>query len=164
MARFDILTVGNMIGGRQGWAYICNSNRFNVIKVDLDKEQEYDTYKTYEQVRVITTSRNGCELLTNARLACDEGKWKLTSWGCCISGSFNYFDAMELVEAANLPQVKEGEVVALAQYSEKNHSVFLQLFKIGKVNIHCTTVATLEELTEEEMKDIAMDAEMWCRR
>lgn len=164
MTKFDIKTLFNLIGGRQGWAYICNSNRFSVLKVDLDIEQEYETYKEYGEVRVLSTSRNGFNLITDSRLVWNEGKYQLTSWGCGISGSFGFYDAMELVEGANVPKIKEGEIVALAIYSAMQGSVRLELFKIGKTNIHCQTVATLEPLNEDEMKQIAEDADRWCRR
>lgn len=162
--RFNIVAIDNMIGGRQGWAYICNSRKFAVLKADLDKEQEYETYKTYGEVKVIAETKTHGELPVTARLADSEGTYKLTSWGCGIHSQFNFHDMMELIEEANLPQVRENEVVAVAEYSKEFKQVILKLFKVGKLNIHCQTVATLNELTEEEMKDIVKDAEKWCMR
>lgn len=163
MSKFDIKVAGNIIGGRQGWAYICNSNKYQVIKVNLDKEQEYESYQRFDDVRVIT-NRGGRELLTTARLVRDAGKFKLTSWGTCISSSFGFEDAMELVEGANMPKVHEGEIVALALYSKDMKAIVLQLYKIGKTDIFCQTVARLNELTDDEMAEVAKEADNWCRR
>lgn len=162
--RLDITAVENSIGGRQGWAYICNSCKFAVLRVDFDKEQEYETYKTYGDVRVKTQTKSHGELHTKARLVSDEGTYKLTSWGCGISSSFGYYDAMELIDSANSPMLKADDVVALAKYKKEKKTVFLSLYRVGRVDIHCQTVAILEPLTEEEMKDIVRDAEMWCMR
>lgn len=162
--RFDITTVMNMIGGRQGWAYICNSCKFAVLRVDLDKEQEYEEYKQYCDVRVKVQTKSHGELFSKAQLVCDEGTYKLTSWGCGIHSQFNFYDGMELIESANTPMLEADDIVALASYSSERKSVYLGLYKVGRVDIHCQTVAKLIELTEEEMKDIVKDAEMWCMR
>ena len=39
----DIKTAGNIIYGRQGWAYICNSLKFAVLKADLIRRSLCDS-------------------------------------------------------------------------------------------------------------------------
>ena len=164
--KFDITVSGNCIGGRQGYAYILNSMQMPVIDVDLDKEQEYTTYHTYGKVKALW-SRNYTQYGMVAELALNtEGgkeKWELTQGGCCLKASFGYSDLRELMSEANLPRVKSGEWVALASHSDNNHIGFVRLFKVGRVDIHCQTVAELEPLTDEEMNTVLMSAETWCR-
>ena len=163
--KYDIRTAGNSIGGRQGWAYICNSGEVTVLKADLDKAQEYEEYKTYGKARVVWNYRgheafSTCELAYNA--CHGEAFWELTSWGCCLSASFGISDALELIEDSQLPVVRKGEVIAIASYSTK--SAILRLYKIEHVDIHCQTVARLIPLTEEEMAEVVKNMNKWLNR
>lgn len=159
----DIRVTGNMIDGRQGWAYICNSMKFEVLKVDIDKKQEYDDYKTFEKVKVVTTYR-GQDLGHTTTLECCEGEWALGCGGCMLTADFGYSDMKELIENAGLPVVREGDVVALAMFSKSAKLAYLMLYKIGKVDPHCQTVAKLIKLTDDEMAQVAKDADRWCKR
>lgn len=161
---FDIKTIGNMMTGRQGWAYICNSGKFAVIKADLDAPQEYDDYRKYGKVRVVKTYKDGRELHTTATVAADKDKWKFTSGGAFISSRFGYADMVELADNANLPVVRQDDIVAVMCYSDKMKLAILTLSRVEHVDIHCMTVASLKPLTEEEMNSVVADADRWCRR
>ena len=63
-----------------------------------------------------------------------------------------------------MPKVHEGEIVALALYSKNMKAIVLQLYKIGKTDIFCQTVARLNELTDDEMAEVAKEADNWCKR
>lgn len=158
--KLDIVKSGNMVGGRQGWAYVCNSGKFPVLMVDLKKPQDYDEYKTYGKVRVAYAHR-GEESRITATLAWNKGRWELASGGCCLSASFGVADAIELLENANAPFVKEGSIVAVGMYGD---TAILGMFKVGKFDRNCVTVSTLEPLTDEEMKAWEQDAIKWCMR
>lgn len=166
--KFDIRTAGNMIGGRQGWAYICNSGKFAVLKADLDAPQEYDTYKTYSKARVVKTYKDGRTMPITATLAHDtkdnKNVWQMTSWGCGISSSFGYHDMEELIENATIPTMKQDEIVVVTTFSKIFKFAGLMLFKVKHVDIHCQTTAILEPLTDEEMYSVVADADRWCRR
>lgn len=158
----DIVVAANMIGGRQGWAYICNSGEVTVLKADLEKKQEYDDYKIYGKVKA--ADRRGlphtCELVYNE---CDgKSRYELSSGGCCLSASFGYRDAMELIEEAGLQTVQKDDIVAVAEYTSK--TVMLKLFKISSVDIFCTTAAHFIPLTDEEMQEVVRNANRWCNR
>ena len=161
--RNDITIGGNVIGGRQGWAYTCNSNEITVLKVDLDKKHEYEEYKTFDMVKVAWNYR-GNESHVDGRLEVENGKWVIGGWGCCIHSQFGYGDMKELIEGSNRQIIKEGKIVALAMISEEYKVATLALFKVGKVNIHCQVIAHLEPLTDEEMEEVRVNANRWCDR
>lgn len=162
----DIMVAKNAIGGRQGWAYICNSMRFEVLKADLDLPQEYKNYNyfSYGDARVVATCKDGDTVNIEGQLVCDEGVYKITSGGCMLSGSFGFGDCMELIENASLPVLHEGDIVAVAQYSKQTRTALMLLYKVGRVDMHCQTVTKLIELTDDEMAQVAKDADRWCNR
>jgi hypothetical protein len=163
MMKLDIQINGNVIDGRQGWAYICNSMRVPVLKADLDREQKESGFATFDEVRVIWEYR-GHESGKTCTLECENGKWSLGSWGCCLKGDFTIEDRFESIKEASLPIVKKDQVVAIALHSKLNGFVILQLFKVGKIDINCMTVADLKPLTDEEMQEVKKDIERWCDR
>lgn len=165
MARFnnDIQINANIIGGRQGWAYTCNSHKITVLKVDLDKKQEYEEYKTFDMVNVIWNYK-GTESTADGRLEVENGKWTIGGFGCCIHSEFGFGDMEKLIEASNRQNIREGQIVALALFSKEYKVATLSLFKVGKVNIHCQTIAHLVPLTDEEMQEVKKNANDWCNR
>ena len=163
MMRNDIQINGNTIGGRQGWAYVCNSMDIAVLKADLDKKQEYDDYKTFGDVRVIWNYR-GTESTKVGTLEVENGKWGIGSAGCMLKAHFGFHDMMTSIEESNLPIIRANEVVAIALYSKENEVATLNLFRVGKVDINCMTVARLTPLSDEEMQEVKKDADRWCNR
>lgn len=166
MSRNDIQISGNSIGGRQGWAYVCNSGEITVLKADLSIKQEYNDFKQYGTVRVIWNYR-GHESYKSTTLewnAChEEARWQLGSAGCCLSSSFGLHDALEMIEETQAPIVRGGDVVAIACYSTEK--AFLKLYRLSdRIDINCQTVATFIPLTDEEMKEVVSNANRWCNR
>ena len=161
--KFDIKVAGNIISGRQGWAYICNSMKFAVLKADLNAEQKYDDFKTFSKVRIAKPYKNH-ELLADGVLEVEKGRWTIGGHGCCISSSFGYSDMTKLIEAANTPVIRKDDVIAVATFANDIEFACINLFKVKNVDIHCTVMADLEPLTEEEMQGIVKDAEDWCNR
>lgn len=163
----DINVVSNTVSGRQGWAYICNSGEFPVLECDTNLTQEYESYHTYGKVR-LAWNYNGHELFHTCTLAHDIGedgnkdKWELTSGGTCLSASFTYGDAMQLMKEAQLPVVRKDQIVAIVTH---NHSyAFISLYKATHIDINCVTAAVLKPLTDEEMEQFVKDANRWCNR
>lgn len=159
--KYDIKVAGNFIGGRQGFAYVCNSGEIKVLKADLEKEQEYADYATYGKAKLAWCYR-GSKSYKTCELAFDKGTWEFTSGGACISSSFGYHDAMEMIDNAQLQTLDEGDIVAIACYSSKQ--VTLQLVKVGKIDIHCCVVAKAVALTDEEMAEVVRKANRWLNR
>ena len=163
MRTLDIKVNGNVIGGRQGWAYICNSMRFAVLKVDLDKEQEYDDFKMFGNVRVVWNFR-GHENCAVGKLECSKGKWQIGGYGAMLKADFGFHDMMDSIEESNLPIIRKDDVIAIAFFSKHFETATLNLYRMGKVDIQCQTMANLIPLTDEEMQEIKNDAERWCMR
>lgn len=165
MRKNEINVVANMVSGRQGWAYVCNSGEFPVIEVDLTLPQEYETYFLYGKVRLAWEHR-GHELYQTCTVAhnTEDGKdeWELTSGGACLSGSFTYGDAINLMKNAQLPIVRKNQVVAVITHNASY--AFISLVKVTRVDINCTTNAVLEPLSDEEMAEFVKDANAWCNR
>ena len=163
MMKLDIQINGNVIDGRQGWAYVCNSMKVTVLNADLDKEQKDKGYATFGKARVIYEYK-GHENPYTCTLECENGKWSLGSWGCMLKGDFTIEDRFESLNEANLPIVRKDKIVAIALSSKKNGFAILQLFKIGRIDTNCTTVTELKPLTDEEMQEVKKDIERWCNR
>lgn len=162
--RNDIQIHGNIIGGRQGWAYICNSRSFAVLKADMDKEQKYDDFKTFENVRVVWKGLRGDEIMAVGTLEVEKGNWKIGGHGCCIHAGFDFTDMIESIEESNLQVIRKGQIVAIALFSKKVEFASLMLFKIGSIDVNCITMADFIPLTDEEMQEVKADAEKWCNR
>lgn len=162
--KYDITVSGNIIGGRQGFAYICNSGKFAVLKADVEKEQEYEGFNQFEEVKVERQTRSNNALHAVGTLVCENAKWYITGGGACLHSSFGFSDMTSLVNNAQLPIVKENDIVAVALISKKCDFVWLNLYKVGRVDLNCITMATLTPLTEDEMNAVAKDAERWCDR
>lgn len=158
----EIIINGNVIGGRQGWAYICNSMRFSVLKVDLDREQEYEDYKTFDYVRIVTEYR-GKEIPHDGQLEISEGKWQIGGWGCGIHSQFGFGDMYNLINEANRQVLRQDSIIALATFSKDHKVATLSLYKLGKIDPFCQVISRLIPLSDEEMEQIKTDADRWCR-
>ncbi len=158
----DITLNGNIIGGRQGFAYICNSRKYPVVKIDLEAPQEYDDYKTFGKIRVLKSYKDR-DLVVTSTVEYEKGEgFSLGGHGTCITSSFSFNDMQQLVEEANLQAVREDDIIALAMTLNSIKFMELALYRVGKVDIHCTTIAKLISLTDEEMKEVKADADAWC--
>lgn len=169
MSRNDIKTCLHSIGGRQGWAYICNSGKFPVIKADFTTPTKYDDsdYRDFGNAARIAWTYRGHESYKTCSLDYSEGEFSFGSGGCCLSARFGFDDALELVADANLPIIRPNDIVAIAKIVNKadEQAIVLEMFKLsGRVDINCMTVAKLEPLSDEEMKELVADAERWCNR
>lgn len=158
--RDEIIISGNTIGGRQGFAYVCNSMKYPVLIADIDKHQGENGYCRFDTVRVVWNHR-GKEMPVEGTLEVEDGKWSIGNGGCCLSASFTYSDMVESITNANAPVIREGQVIAVALKSDKAKHCWLMMFKVGKLDIHCTTMCELIDLTDDEMKEVVADAKRW---
>lgn len=158
--RNEIIVSGNTIGGRQGFAYICNSMKYPVLIADIDKHQGENGYCQFDTVRVVWKYK-GKEMPLEGILEVEDGKWSVGNGGCCLSSSFTYSDMVDSILNANAPIIREGQVIAIVLKSDKAKHCWLMMFKVGKLDINCTTMCELIDPTEDEMKEITKDAEKW---
>lgn len=168
MGRNDIKTSANSIGGRQGWAYICNSGKFPVLKADFSTPSKYeDDYRDFGNAARIAWNYRGHENYKTCSLDCEAGEFSFGSGGACLSARFGFDDALELVADANLPIIRPNDIVAIAEILDNGtqKGIKLEMFKLSsRIDINCMTVARLEALSEDEMAEIVADAERWCNR
>lgn len=159
----DIKVARNIIGGRQGWAYICNSGKFAVLKSDRTVKQECEDYQTWESagVRIAWNYRN-IEHYDDAYLAWSKeiGGYEFVGGGAMIKSDFGMNDVIKMVNRANNPVVRENDIVAIAVIDEK--SAYLALYRVKDINIHCYTKAVLKPLTDADMMEIKKNAKAWC--
>lgn len=162
----DIRLFGNVIDGRQGWAYACNSGELTVLVADTEKHVADNGYTRFGKVRVVrpSTIKGSRDIKVTGNLEVEGGKWSIGGHGCCLSSRFCFDDKAELIENANTPIVKAGDVVAIALINKSADLAALMLFKVGKIDTNCMVMADLTPLTEEEANEIKKKALEWCNR
>ncbi len=156
----EIFVRGNTIGGKQGFAYICNSMKYPVLIADIDKHKGEHGFISFDTLRVVW-KHCGKEIPLDGTLEVENGKWSIGSGGCCISSAFTYSDMLESIIIANAPVIHEGQIIAVALKSSEVKYCWLMLFKVGKVIINCIKICELIELTDDEIKEVVEDAKRW---
>lgn len=162
---YDIQIKGNSIGGRQGWAYICNSMEVTVLntKVTATDVAGYGEWKQLCNVKLHEVHKNR-DNYYDGELEIENGKFKIGGHGACLSSRFGYTDALELATAANYPVVTADKVVAVVLDMQDTKSVAIKLYKIGRIDPFCMTMTHLEPLTDEEMQEVKTKAVRWLNR
>lgn len=164
MTNLDIRIAGNLMSGRQGFAYACNSGDFTVIPIEIDETtKEGGTFHQFGTVR-IPWNRNGFKSFINGRLECSEGRWMIGGSGCCVKSGFGFEDMDKLVSNATSPVIHLNKPFIVAWIFREIGNVALNFFKIEKTDPHCTVIADLVPLSDEEMEAIKKDAKEWCLR
>ncbi len=166
----DIKVSKNIIGGTQGWAYICNGHEIPVLIADFRNKPQED-FICFDKACVKKTLSDGNELYLYGNLVFDEDRLKdptrmdgfaIESDGCCITNSFTYNDAVELAKNSQLPVIEEYGKVAICVI--RNTDVALYLYKIDHIDSHCAIMCELTPVSNECAKDIAKAAKAWCRK
>lgn len=156
----DVTTEDNTIRGRQGLAYVFNSGEIKSVKIDIDKPQQYHDYKEYENIKV-HQERKTYSLNAVGTVSWEEGRWIITGGGYGISSRFGFEDIMEMADNANLPIVGNNDIVALLIYSKTKRFAQVNLMKVQNIDIHCTVVANLVPLNDEEMAQVVKNVYRW---
>ena len=84
--------------------------------------------------------------------------------GCCVKSDFGFSDMDELVSGSTAPVVEVNKPFIVAWIFREIENVALSFFKIDKTDPHCTVIANLIPLSDEEMESIKKDAKEWCIR
>lgn len=162
---FDIVIKGNSIGGRQGWAYICNSMEVTVLNAEINANDSFGDgeWKEITPVKLHEFHRN-TNVYYNGMLELEKGQYKIGGHGACLSSRFSYYDAIELAKASNYPLVMKDKIVAVVENMKDAELVIIKLFKIGRIDPFCMTMTKLIPLTEEEMQEVRKKAIKWLNR
>lgn len=161
MENIDIKTLKNMIVGRQGWTYICNSGEIPVLEANLDIPQESADYHIFGKV-CVKCGKTEKPLSIYGNLIYDDDKWYIRNNGCCISNSFGINDMLDLISNSQAPVLTKDQTVAIATHFQK--MVSLELFRINRIDPHCSVVCEFIPLTDDEMVNVVESAEKWCNR
>ena len=145
---------------RKEIAQEININRTPVITFDIRFCMDgYENCYRGSKVQVATpsnrypdmTARCTAEMFGDERgNECHDTPWmykkiRLTEGGVCIKADFGMFDVLEMVDWSNTRTVKAGEKVIVMFRSQS--WVSLRVMKVSdRVNAHCSTVATLEDI------------------
>jgi len=77
---------------------------------------------------------------------CD-GRYSLMQGACCLHDSFGRQDVLEMVEWANTPMLRCGQTVIVVEDFTKQKMCKVRVMKVSdRKDIHCSTVATLEDI------------------
>jgi hypothetical protein len=136
-------------------AKALNFGKYPVLSVDLDNkpfESNDSDFTEGCKCRVAWDRKGEYEgMSSRCKLVIEDGKYLLTGGGACLTADFAMSDFLDLIENANKPLVHKGQIVAVAHYSRKSGVRFVRMMKVSdKMDIHCTTVTTLEPISEED--------------
>jgi len=153
----------NVITERHEIGITMNLGKYPVIGLDMDNKpyKECDGFIVGSKVKVAWDRKDPKweGMTSRCKLVVGEGKYQLkyqlNSPGCCLSADFTVYDFIKDVENANTPLVHKEQIVAVAHYSKSNGVKFLRMMKVStRIDTQCMTVATLEDLNDEEMKEV----------
>lgn len=147
----------NIITERHEIGITMNFGKYPVIGLDMSNTYEDWDFIIGSKVRVAWDRKDPKweGMASRCELVVSRGKYKLNSHGCCLSADFSVDDFIEDVENANAPLVHRDQIVAVAHYSKSIGTKFVRMMKVSsRIDTQCMTVATLEDLNDEEMKEV----------
>ena len=149
----------NVISERQEIGVAMNYGKYPVIGLDMNNKpyELCDDLIVGSKVRVAWDRKDPKweGMTSTCELVFSEGKYELNSNGCYISAEFTVDDFIRSIENANTPLVHKGQIVTVAHYSKSIGVKFLRMMKVSsRINTQCMTVATLEDLSDEEMQEV----------
>lgn len=153
--------------GRQEIAKVLNFGKYNVVELDLKNRIELcGKYVGFsgDIVRIDNGYfRSGERFLQKGTIEFfnDEKKLFISGGATCISKNIYYEDYVNMINCSKAPILKGGEeVVLVVKDSEKKIIYGVYTIKLkDSINVHCSTIATFEELDQELMKLLLIDLE-----
>lgn len=154
---------------RQEIAYAMNFGKFPVLTLNRENNP-------YKDIASDSDYCIGCKckvawdmkepryegMTTYGHVYLENGRYAISGSGACLHASFGYTDVIDMVEKAHAPIVHKGQTVILIEDFPTEKRCFVRVFNVSKrIDIHCSTVATLEKLTEEEWKEWTKNYNIW---
>ena len=130
---------------------VLTLNRENQPYKDLYEDTEYSDYAVGCRVRVAWDSKDPRYkgMTTHGKIYIEKGKIRISGEGACLSSIFGYTDVMEMAAEANTPIVHAGQTVVVVEEFPSKKCCTVRLMKVSdRIDIHCTTVATLNDIEE----------------
>lgn len=134
---------------RTEMAKLMNFGKYPVLSLDYDNIK--DGYGRGCRVRVAWdhSDKRYAGMSSDCTLVYVNGEYSLNQGGACLKSSYDVSDFIDNIDRANSPLVHKGETVVLAVYSKSMNLSYCLLLKVEeRLDIHCQTVAKLEQITE----------------
>lgn len=145
-----------ILDNRTEIAIAINYGFWPVLGVDLDAPQEYDDFKQFTMVNMWHENPfhpDHTPYWVKGQLTCDRGRFEIKGFGAMLKREFTATDVYDMVRESTYPKIKPGQIVALATFSQRLDLKFVRFMRVpDRVDIHCSTMAVLEDLTREEME------------
>ncbi len=88
-------------------------------------------------------------MTARCELQYSEGRYSLSQGGCCLHNDFGRHDVLEMVEWARVPTLRCGQIVIVVEDFTQQKLCKVRVMKVSdKKDIHCQTVAKLEDVDE----------------
>ena len=157
---------------RQEIAYAMNFGKFPVLTLNRENRPFADISPDSDychgcKCRVAWDSKEPRYegMTTHGHVYMEDGKYRISGSGACLHASFGYTDVIDMVEEAHATVVHKGQTVILIEDFPSLKICVVRVFNVSKrIDIHCSTVASLEALTEEEWKEWKNNYKNWKRR
>lgn len=127
---------------------VLTLNRENRPFADVKPDSDYATGC---RVRVAWDRKEPryAGMATHGNIYIENGKIRISGEGACLTNRFGYLDVMEMVSEANAPVVHAGQTVVVVEDYPSKQSCTVRMMKVSdRIDIHCMTVATLEDIEE----------------
>lgn len=148
-----------VISERHEIGITMNFGKYPVIGLNIENKPyaEWPDYIVGGKVRVAWDRNDPLYegMTSRCELVVDDGKYHLERGACCLKAEFTVADFVNDIENASTPLVHGNQIVAVAHYSKKIGLKYIRMMKVsGHVDIHCAIVASLQDLNEEEEKQV----------
>lgn len=162
------MTNNRYITDRQEIAYAMNFGKFPVLSLNRENIPFSDSnYCIGSKCRVAWDRKEPRYegMTTHGHVYLENGRYAISGFGACLKASFGYSDVMKMLEEANAPIVHRGQTVVLVEQFPSCDSCTVSVMKVSdRIDINCSTVATLVELTDEESMKWEEEYKDWKRR
>ncbi len=141
------------LNDRQEIAYVMNSGRFPVIRINLETaKQGYDGLYIGDLVKILTpTKTHHLYVVGNVFYSRGSGgKFYVLSKGKGLKDSFGYSDVMKMLKSSQAPVISADDVVILIEDYPKIKLCKVRVMKLGKYpSAFMSPCATLEDVPDD---------------
>lgn len=132
-------------------AMAMNFHKYPVIRIDMETPKKgYKGLYYGDEVEVATPKPGYPDSRERGNLIFCDGKYQITSHGCCLSADFGYVDVMEDLMWAQAPQLHKGETVVVIEDYPIHRMCKVHMMRVpDHVSSFTTPCCTLEEVPND---------------
>lgn len=135
-------------------AMAMNFGKYPVLYIDVETPKDgYSDFYKGQDVRVAWDDprERYKDMTCEGNLYYSEGKFAISNNAGGLTAGFGREDVIEMHHWANTPLVHKGQTVIVIKDRPKQRVCHVEVMKISdRINIHCSTVAHLVEVEEDE--------------